>query len=147
MIEFLSPDFLKLFLPLIGGIIAWLANESRKRAWEEYKRKEEKYLNLISALKGFYISAEPENAKILKQRFLDQLDTCWLYCPDDVIKKGYAFLSTVHTDAKHKGLDLEKEKALGEFILAIRKDLFGKRFLFFKRTSLLPDDFKIMKTT
>ena len=147
MTEFLSPDFLKLFLPFIGGIIAWLANESRKRAWEEYKRKEEKYLSLISALKGFYVSAEPEKARTLKQAFLEQLETCWLYCPDDVIKKGYTFLSTVHTNAKDKDVELEKEKALGEFILAIRKDLFNKRLLFFKRTSLLPDDFKILKPT
>jgi hypothetical protein len=146
MTEFLSPDFLKLFLPLIGGIIAWFANESRKRVWEEYKRKEEKYLSLIRAIKGFYISSlEPEEAKILKQHFINQLETCWLYCPDNVIKKGYEFLATVHTDAKNN--ETEKEQALGDFILAIRKDLFGRRFIFFKRTSLLPMDFKVLKPT
>jgi hypothetical protein len=145
MSEYLSPDFLKLFIPLIGSIIAWFTNEYRKRVWEQYKRKERKYLNLISSLKGFYISTEPENAKILKQRFIDQLDMCWLYCPDDVIKKGYAFLSTVHIDAGNEISESKKELALGDFILAIRADLFGRRFLFIKRTSLLPEDFKIMK--
>lgn len=118
MLMFTSPDFLKVFLPLAGGVVAWLANEHRKRVWEEYKRKEKKYVALLSALKGFYTSADAETGKQLKQRFLDELDACWLYCPDNVIRKGYAFLSTVHT--KQKRSDQEKERALGEFVLAIR---------------------------
>lgn len=140
-----SPDFLKVFLPLAGGVVAWLANEHRKRVWEEYKRKEEKYVALLSALKGFYISANAETGKQHKQRFLDELDACWLYCPDNVIRKGYAFLSSVHTGQKQS--HEEKERALGEFVLAIRHDLFGKRFFVMKRTDLKPEDFKILKPT
>ena len=70
----LSPDFLKIFVPLIGAIIAWYANEWRKRGWEEYQRKEGKYQVLLKSLKGFYTSAIPEEAKLLKQAFLEQLD-------------------------------------------------------------------------
>ena len=58
-----SPDFLKVFLPLAGGVVAWLANEHRKRVWEEYKRKEEKYLALLAAIKGGAKRGQPLSSK------------------------------------------------------------------------------------
>lgn len=141
----ISPDFLKVVVPLLGAVVAWLANEHRKRAWEEYKRKEDKYITLLSALKGFYTSADADNAKQLKQRFLDELAACWLYCPDEVIRKGYAFLSTVHTGQTKS--NEEKEHAVGDFVLAIRRDLFGKHLFLINRTRLKPDDFKHLTLT
>ncbi len=141
--EVFSLNFLKWFLPLFGGIIAWFINEWRKISWEDYKRKEVKYDVLLSSLKGFLASAEPQLSAQLKQKFIDELVVCWLYCPDDVIKKGYAFLDTVKTD--HKSSNDEKSKAVGEFVLAIRKDLFSKSNLIRKRTELRPEDFQLLK--
>jgi len=139
----LSADFLKIFIPLVGAIIAWFANEWRKRGWEEYQRKEGKYQVLLKSLKGFYTSASPEEAKVLKQAFLEQLDLCWLYCPDEVIKKAYVFLSCVHTNIRCT--DEEKEKALGDLVLAIRKDLLSRKIV--RKTKLKPEDFKILRST
>ena len=139
----LSGDFLKIFIPVVSAIIAWLANEWRKRVWEEYQRKEEKYQALLKSLKGFYTSASPEEAKVLKQAFLEQLDLCWLYCPDEVIKKAYVFLSCGHTNIRC--IDEEKEKALGELVLVIRKDLLSRRIV--RKTELKPKDFKILRPT
>jgi len=143
MSQYLTADFLKFFIPLIGAVITWFFNEHRKQKIEEYQKKEEKYQALIRALRGFYISVDKEHSRELKQVFLDQLDQCWLYCPDEVIEKGYAFLMTVHTGVIK--IDEEKEKALGEFILSIRKDLFSHRF--FKKTKLTSKDFKILSAT
>lgn len=137
-------DFLKIFIPLIGAIVAWFANERRKRMWEEYKRREDRYQELILSLKGFYLSSwSQEESKKHKNHFIDQLNLCWMYCPDDVIKKAYAFIDTVHTDKI--STDETKEKTLGEFILSIRKDLISRKVL--SDTTLKPEDFKTLTST
>lgn len=140
MSDFLSADFLKFFLPFAGGVIAWFVNESRRRSWEEYQRKEERYRELLRTLRGFYISAQD---RVLKQAFLEQVNLCWLYCPDEVLQRAYAFLSTVHTGATHS--DPEKEKAAGELIAAIRRDLLSRKVV--KRTQLGASDFKHLIAT
>jgi len=127
-------------LALIGGFVTWYLNERSKRVYEEYKRKEEKYSELIRSLRGFYVSS---SSKELKTEFLNQLNLCWMYCPDEVIRKAYNFLSMVHTDQKH--LDEEKEEAIGEFVLAIRKDLISRKPL--RKTNLKPGDFKNLRAT
>ena len=136
-----SVDFWKFVIPLFGAIIAWFVNEWRKRIWEQYQRKEESYKELLRCLKGFYIGAN--NANELKAEFLSQLNRCWLYCPDDVILKGYAFLNTVHTEniSSHE----VKEKAMGDFVSSIRSDLLSRKLV--KSTNLSGKDFKHLNAT
>jgi len=134
-----SVEFWKFAAPLFGAVIAWFVNEWRKRVWEQYQRKEESYKELVNCLKGFYVGAE--NANELKAEFLSQLNRCWLYCPDEVIKKGYSFLDTVHTNKESS--DEVKEKAMGDFVAAIRKDLLSRSLV--RKTSLSSDDFRHLK--
>lgn len=137
-------DSLKFFLPLIGAVIAWFVNEWRKRSWEEYQRKEDRYQELIKSLKGFYLASWTlEESKFHKNNFIDQLNLCWMYCPDDVILKAYGFLDTVH--ASQKSSDEVKEKALGELILAIRKDLISRKIV--SNTTLKPENFRVLTST
>ena len=123
-----------------GGFVTWYLNERSKRIYEEYKRKEERYSELIKSLKGFYVGSL---SKELKDEFLNQLNLCWMYCSDEVIYKAYKFLLTVHTGKKYP--DAEKEEAVGDFILAIRKDLINRKPL--KKTKLEPKDFKHLRVT
>jgi Pyruvate/2-oxoacid:ferredoxin oxidoreductase delta subunit len=125
---------------LIAGFITLFLNEYSKRSEEEYKRKELRYVELITALRGFYVDSHNTE---LKDSFLRQLNLCWLYCPDDVIRKAYAFLATVHTDAKQP--DAIKERALGELILAVRQDLLLRKST--RRTDLKPKDFRHLRAT
>lgn len=131
-----SVDFWKFAAPLFGAVVAWFVNEWRKRVWEQYQRKEESYRELLRCLKGFYIGAS--NANELKAEFLSQLNRCWLYCPDEVILKGYAFLNTVHT--ANISTDEVKEKAMGNFVASIRNDLLSRKLV--KSTKLTGKDFK-----
>jgi len=131
-----SVDFLKFAAPRFGAVVAWFVNEWRKRVWEQYQRKEESYRELLRCLKGFYIGAS--NANELKAEFLSQLNRCWLYCPDEVILKGYAFLNTVHT--ANISTDEVKEKAMGNFVASIRNDLLSRKLV--KSTKLTGKDFK-----
>ena len=140
-------ETLNVLISVIGGVIAfigsfviWYLNERSKRVYEEYKRKEVKYSELIRSLRGFYVDS---SNKELKTEFLNQLNLCWMYCPDEVIYKAYNFLFMVHTDQKHS--DEEKEKAVGEFVLAIRKDLISRNPL--RKTDLKPEDFKHLRAT
>jgi len=107
-------EFLKFALPLLGAVIAWFINEQKKRAWEEYQRKESNYKELILALKGFYLSANEAERKALKTKFIDQLNLCWLYSPDSVISAGYHFIRTILTEEKTS--DAKQREALGLFI-------------------------------
>lgn len=134
-------DFLKFFLPLAGAAIAWFINERRKRSAEEYERKERRYSALVDSLQGFYVTKSPEQARQLKAQFLQELNNCWLYCPDEVIHKAYAFLSTVHTGAN--STDEAKEKAVGELVLSIRQDLLSRSTVRF--TQLSAKDFKHLR--
>ena len=131
-----SVDFWKFALPLLGAVIAWFTNEWRKRISEQYQRKEANYKELLRSLRGFYVGAS--DADELKREFLNQLNIAWLYCPDDVIKKGYAFLDTVHTQKVSP--DAEKEVALGAFVTAIRCDLLSRKLV--RETKLSPADFR-----
>jgi hypothetical protein len=120
-----SADFWKFVIPLGGAVIAWYVNEWRKRVADEYQRKEANYKELIKALRGFYVGAP--NAESLRLEFLNQLNVSWLYCPAEVILKGYAFLDTVH--AKQSHTDEQKELAFGSFVAAIRDDLLSRKLV------------------
>lgn len=138
-----DPDFLKFVIPLFGGVLAWFLNESKKRSWEEYNKKEASYRELLLALKGFYEGGDGVICKDLKNKFIDQLNLCWLYCPDDVILAGNDFLLSLHTGEK-KTYE-ERRQAASKLILLIRKDLLSRRIV--RRTGLKIEDFRLLSST
>ncbi len=131
-----SVEFWKFALPLSGAVVAWFANEWRKRIADQYQHKEANYKELLLSLRGFYVGAS--NAETLRGEFLNQLNISWLYCPDEVIKKGYAFLDTVHSQKESP--NEEREQAMGDFVAAIRDDLLSRKLV--KSTLLTAHDFK-----
>ncbi len=119
------PTLLTVFgivVPLIVAAITWALNERSNRASQQHRRKEESYRKLILSLRGFY---EDTNDKSLMQGFVEQVNLCWLYAPDNVISVAYDFLKAVavETEASQNA----KKEAIGKLILAIRQDLLGKR--------------------
>jgi len=127
-------------IALLAGFKTLFINERNKRSEQEYKRKEERYIELVNSSRGFYVDAFDKEKRV---NFLHQVNLCWLYCPDEVIQNAYNFLMTVHTDQKQQAAD--KEKAFGEFMLAVRMDLIGRKPV--KSTSLRPEDFKHLGAT
>ncbi|MEX2281632.1 MAG: hypothetical protein WEE89_03985 [Gemmatimonadota bacterium] len=122
-------------MPLAGGVIAWFVNESRKRSWEEYQRKEERYRELLRTSRGFYVGQEDS---LLKAAFLEQIALCWLYCPDEVIRKAYVFLEAVKTGSN--STTQQRDAAFGDFVAAIRADLLSRKLV--KKTSLSGKDYR-----
>jgi len=135
-----SVDFWKIVVPVLAAMLVWALNETSKRRGEEYKRREESYKELIRTSRGFYVSSAKSD---LKTAFLDQLNLCWLYSPDEVIQKAYAFLHLVSTGVQSS--DSEKELAMGDLFAAIRKDVLRRKIV--RSTALGAADFKHLRTT
>jgi hypothetical protein len=133
----LSADFLKIAVPAAGAIVAWYFNERSKVRSEQLQRKEERYRELLRCLKGFYVGSQDA---ALKREFIDQSKLCWLYAPDDVVRKVNAFFRAIHTERVPPATDEEKERALAELVLAIRKDMLRRKII--RRTRLSPLDWK-----
>jgi hypothetical protein len=133
-----SVEFWKILAPALIAIFAWSLNQSAKLEWEQYTRKEQSYKNLLESSRGFYSSTGDTQ---LRQKFLNELNQCWLYAPDEVIIKGYQFLETVHRGSGKT--EQEQQNAMGEFVVAIRKDLLSREIV--EETNLTPKDFKHLK--
>ena len=132
----IQSQLLQVTLPFIAAVIAWLVNERRKRAWEEYQRKEEHYKALLTASRGFYEDSED---KAKKAAFLEQVDFCWLYCSDEVIKRAYKFLEAVRSGATTTKAD--RLNAFGSLMVAIRQDMLKRKVA--RKSSLQPADYQI----
>ena len=123
---------------IIGSVGVWWLNERSKRRHEDYKRREERYSRPLSNLSGFYEGME---SRKLKQKFLNELNLCWLYCSDDVVTEAYAFIETVKSGQEEP--DAERSRlAFGQFLLTIRKDLLKRKVV--TKTKLTPDVFQVL---
>lgn len=137
--KILSTEILKITIPVIIVITGWYFTEQSKIRWEQYQSKKESYQELIKNLSGF--SRYQLNAN-KRQKFIDQINICWLYAPDEVIQKGYDFIRTVG-DGSEKITNSEREQALSEFILTIRQDMLSRKIV--KYTELKSDDFQYLR--
>lgn len=120
--------------PLFVGVIAWSANEWRKRATEDRARREERYRLLIQHSRGFYVGGN----QLEITKFLEDVSVSWLYCSDSVISALYAFLDSVHSDRKTE--DTQKEQAFGAMVAAMRYDLM--KVGPFRRTRFSAKDYR-----
>jgi len=128
-------DLTALVLPLAAGVVAWGANEWRKRAADERQRREERYRQLLDSLSAFYVGVDD---RATRANFIHQVSLCWLYCPDSVIRAGYAFLDKVQTGASTTPEG--SKEAFNKLVLAMRKDLWSTWP--FRRTELSASDFR-----
>ncbi len=135
MNEFFTADFAQFFLPLAGAVVAWVVTRQRERLAEDYRRKEERYQALMLAVRGFH---DPHAPTALRQKFFDEFYLCWLYCPDAVIEAGVRLVETIADGNPYTPDD--RRAALGNFVLAIRKDLLSRKVV--KRTELVPIQFR-----
>ena len=131
-----SPDFWKIAVPALAAIIAWFFNERTKLVWEQYKRKEEKYKELLRCIRGFYVSSQDAE---VKAQYVHQSNVLWLYAPDHVVQANNAFLDKVQTGAP------DKELAFGEVVLLARKDLLSREIV--RDTKLTANDFRHFTST
>jgi len=128
-------NYLLILLPLISGIVGsyftYYLTMRSKKSEAIFRYKEEKYSSLLVLLKGFVGKTASGD---LKRRFFDEQYKSWLYCSDDVVKTINQMVKLV-IDARGQVSNQQQGKdAVGEIVLAMRKDLLGK-------THLLSTDF------
>jgi hypothetical protein len=120
-------NLLLILLPIFAGIVSsyftyYFAIKSKKNE-VMLKFKEEKYANLLVLLQGFVGRTVSADAK---RKFFEEQYKSWLYCSDDVVK---AINNMVQLVILSRGKPPDSElgqKVIGEIVLAMRKDLFGK---------------------
>ena len=104
------------------AIFQWNATQEAEFKAFEKQRKEAAYRNIIYSLNGFY--GEMENclseSEIAKLRFdfSNQMDNCWLYCSDEVVRKTHDLINAISVESPKE----LQTKVRNELFLAIRKE-------------------------
>ena len=114
---------------LIGSYLTYYFTIKSKKKESILKFKEEKYTNLLILLQGFIgrtVSAET------KKKFFEEQYKSWLYSSDEVVKTINKMVRLVIESRGEKPDQEIGRKAVGNIVLAIRKDLLGETKLDFK---------------
>ena len=128
-IETLSTFILALISALIGGYISYYFTSKSKKQEAIIKFREEKYSNLIIFLQGFYGTTSNSETK---KKFFEEQYRSWTYSSDEVINALNNLVELVKKNEGQKPNPEEGQKAIGNIVLAMRKDLLGKTNLTFK---------------
>ena len=126
-IKMVMKDYLLLFSPLIAAGISsyltYLFAIKSKHQESILKFKEEKYSNLLILLQGFV--GKTANGNTQKQFFEEQYRS-WLYSSDDVVKAINQMVKLVIDSRGNQPDRKAGRKAVGDIVLAMRKDLLKK---------------------
>jgi hypothetical protein len=125
-ISVLFTSILALASAAIGGFISYYFASKSKKLESVMKFREEKYSNLLILLQGFV--GTTTNAET-KKKFFEEQYKSWIYCSDEVV---IAINNLVQLVIDSEGKDpkpQEGRKAVGNIVLAMRKDLLGKTTL------------------
>jgi len=132
--------FLPFLTALIGAYLTYYFTKKTRRDEAIIKYKEEKYSNLLILLQGFVGSTAHTETK---KKFFEEQYKSWLYSSDEVVTSINYMVQLV---IESKMSPEEGKKAVGNIVLAMRKDLLGKtnlNFSSFVYTDVLSDK-KIM---
>ncbi len=122
-------SFLALASAIIGGFVTYYFTSKSKKMEAIMKFREEKYSNLLIHLQGFVGNTTSYETK---KKFFEEQYKSWIYCSDEVVT---AINDLVELVIKSQGKDPNAEegrKAVGNIVLAMRKDLLGKTTLSYK---------------
>lgn len=117
-------DAFLVLLPIIAGLVSsyftyYFTIKSKKNE-AILKFKEEKYINLLVLLQGFIGTTASGD---MKRKFFEKQYRSWLYCSDDVVKAINNMVRLVIMSKKSAPDPDEGRKAIGNIILAMRRDL------------------------
>ena len=126
-------DWLTALVPLIsaalGAFLAFYFTSRAKRDESIVRFKEEKYAKLLVKLQGF-VGATTSSQ--LKKEFFEEQYQSWLYASDEVVE---AINSLILLVIESRGASPDQEvgrKAVGDIVLAMRRDLLKTTKLSYK---------------
>lgn len=106
----------------VSAYITYFFTIRSKKSEAMLKFKEEKYSRLLVLLQGF-VGKTASSA--LKKEFFEEQYKSWLYCSDEVVTATNQMIELV---INHRGTYPDRDKgkqAVGNIVLAMRKDLLG----------------------
>lgn len=107
----------------IGAFLVYFFTSRAKREESIVRFKEEKYAKLLIKLQGFVGATTSAQ---LKREFFEEQYQSWLYASDDVVKSINSLLQLVK-EGRGSAPDPEAgRKAIGDVVLAMRRDLLRK---------------------
>ena|ERR1700677_460320 len=123
-------EWLIAFVPIasaaVGAFLTYMFTSRTKREEAIIRFKEEKYAKLLVKLQGF---VGVTTSGHLKREFFEEQYQSWLYASDEVVA---ALNTMVQLVIEAKGNEPDREvgrKAVGEIVLAMRRDLLHKTSL------------------
>ena len=123
----------------IGAFLAYLFSSRAKRDESIVRFKEEKYARLLVMLQGFVGATTSAQ---LKREFFEEQYQSWLYASDDVVQSINAMVSLVINSRGSEPDAAAGRKAVGEIVLAMRRDLLQKTnldYTAFQYIDVIPD--------
>lgn len=108
---------------LISSYVTYYFAIKSKKSEAILKFKEEKYANLLILLQGFVGTTASSDTK---RKFFEEQYKSWLYCSDDVVKAINNMVQLVIMEKGRVPDPQDGRKAVGNIVLAMRKDLLGK---------------------
>ncbi|MFT3867198.1 MAG: hypothetical protein QM715_01760 [Nibricoccus sp.] len=117
---------LSLLSAAISAFLAYIFTTRATRTEAMLRFKEEKYAKLLVKLQGF---VGVTTSAQLKKEFFEEQYQAWLYASDEVIQ---ALNRMVRLVIESKGVEPSPEaghKAVGDIVVAMRRDLLGKTTL------------------
>ena len=122
-------SFLALTSAFIGGFVSYYFTSKSKKLEAVIKFREEKYSNLLILLQGFVGNTTSHETK---KKFFEEQYKSWVYCSDEVVLAINNMVQLVIDTEGKEPNPQEGRKAVGNIVLAMRKDLLGKTNLTFK---------------
>lgn len=107
----------------VTSLLTYYFTDKAKKAEAMMKFREEKYAKLLVLLEGFVgVTASADT----KRAFFKEQHESWLYCSDEVTEAVNHMVGLV-VDSKGQSPDpAVGQAAIGNIVMAMRKDLLGK---------------------
>ncbi|WP_294962271.1 hypothetical protein [uncultured Flavobacterium sp.] len=119
-ITILQTLLITLFSALVGGYVSFYFTSRSRKDEAVLKFREEKYSNLLILLKGFVGNTANTD---LKRLFFDEQYKSWIYSSDEVVLAINELVELVKANETRDPDVAEGRKAIGNIVLAMRKDL------------------------
>jgi len=120
-------EWLIAFVPLlsaaIGASLAYFFSSAQRRDESIVRFKEEKYSRLLVRLQGFVGTTTSGQ---LKKEFFEEQYQSWLYASDEVVEALNAMVRLVIESGGSVPDPEAGRKAVGNIVLAMRRDLLRK---------------------
>jgi len=116
-------DLIPVLTLILGAILTYFVGVKSKKRESELKYKEEQYSKLLIKLQGFV--GETANAE-LKREFFEEQYKSWLFCSDEVVTAINTMVDFVIENKRNDSSPNEGFEIIGNIVLAMRKDLYGK---------------------